>query len=109
MRRRLIFPLHALFFAIALCLAAQPSWAERTFVDQLGRRVTLPDTIERAVVLQHHTLNLVAQLGATDRLVGVMDDWKAQLGSGSRGSRRGWRACRPAASSLRSTSRRSPR
>lgn len=56
--------------------------AERTFTDQIGRQVTVPDTVERVVVLQHQTLNLLVQMNATDKIVGVMANWKQQLGDG---------------------------
>jgi iron complex transport system substrate-binding protein len=38
------------------------AFADRTVTDQLGRQVTLPDHVTRAVVLQHQTLNLLVQL-----------------------------------------------
>lgn len=56
--------------------------AERTFTDQIGRQVTVPDTVDRVVVLQHQTLNLLVQMNATDKIVGVMANWKQQLGDG---------------------------
>lgn len=65
---------------LLLALTASPAWADRTVVDQLGRTVTLPDTVERTVVLQHQTLNILAQLQAMDQVVGVLDSWKKQLG-----------------------------
>lgn len=52
------------------------SQAERTFTDQIGRQVTVPDTVDRVVVLQHQTLNLLVQMNATDKIVGVMANWK---------------------------------
>lgn len=55
--------------------------AEREITDQLNRKVKLPDKIERAVVLQHQTLNLIVQLDATDRVVGILAGWKRQLGA----------------------------
>ena len=60
-----------------LCASAH---ADRTVTDQLGRRVTLPDRVERVVVLQHQTLNLLVQLNAADDIVGVLSSWKKQLG-----------------------------
>ena len=56
------------------------AFADRTLTDQLGREVTLPDHITRAVVLQHQTLNLLVQLNAADDVVGVLSSWKKQLG-----------------------------
>ncbi len=32
----------------------------------------VPDTVDRVVVLQHQTLNLLVQMNATDKIVGVM-------------------------------------
>lgn len=62
------------------------SQAARTFTDQLGRQVTVPDTVDRVVVLQHQTLNLLVQMNATDKIVGVMANWKQQLGDGASGA-----------------------
>ncbi|KAB0679092.1 ABC transporter substrate-binding protein [Aureimonas leprariae] len=57
------------------------AFAERTVTDQLGREVHVPDTVRHAVILQHQTLNIAVQLDAMDELVGVLDEWKKQLGS----------------------------
>lgn len=57
-----------------------PAEADRTLTDQLGRQVTLPDTVNRVVVLQHQTLNLLVQLDASKDVVGVLSSWKKQLG-----------------------------
>lgn len=73
---RQLFLLALLF---SLPLLAQ---ADRTFTDQLGRQVTVPDSVDRVVVLQHQTLNLLVQMNATDKIVGVMANWKQQLGDG---------------------------
>ncbi|EFN6901452.1 hypothetical protein EOZ60_25145, partial [Escherichia coli] len=43
--------------------------------------VKVPDKVDRIVVLQHQTLNLLVQMNATDKIVGVMSNWKQQLGS----------------------------
>ncbi|WP_034947887.1 ABC transporter substrate-binding protein [Erwinia oleae] len=66
-------------FALLLPFAAH---ADRQVTDQLGRQVTVPDRVDRVVVLQHQTLNLLVQLDATDTMVGVMANWKQQLGEG---------------------------
>lgn len=63
----------SLFFA----LNAQ---ADRIITDQLGRQVTIPDHVEKVVVLQHQTLNLLVQLDAKNEIAGVMTSWKKQLG-----------------------------
>ena len=52
---------HRLLLALTLFSASlftSRAFADRTVTDQLGRQVTLPDHITRAVVLQHQTLNL---------------------------------------------------
>ncbi|MBG2876531.1 ABC transporter substrate-binding protein [Proteus alimentorum] len=67
---------------IGLLSLSSFSYADRQIVDQIGRTVTLPDKVERTVVLQHQTLNLLVQLDATDKVVGVMSNWKQQLGDG---------------------------
>ncbi len=56
------------------------SQAARQVTDQLGRKVTIPDQVDRVVVLQHQTLNLLVQLDATDKMVGILSNWKQQLG-----------------------------
>ena len=74
---------HPLFLGLTLLSAslfASQAFADRTVTDQLGRQVTLPDHVTRAVVLQHQTLNLLVQLDAGDDIVGVLSSWKKQLG-----------------------------
>ncbi|WP_320171025.1 ABC transporter substrate-binding protein [Maridesulfovibrio sp.] len=60
-------------------LMATPAFAQRTITDQLGRKVTVPDKIERAVILQHQTLDIVIQLGAADKVVGILEKWQKYL------------------------------
>ncbi|QGY31709.1 ABC transporter substrate-binding protein [Pantoea cypripedii] len=71
-------------FALAgvLLLTSLHSFASRVVTDQIGRQVTLPDKVDRVVVLQHQTLNLLVQLNATDKIVGILANWKQQLGDG---------------------------
>jgi iron complex transport system substrate-binding protein len=74
---------HPLFLGLTLLSAslfASQAFADRTVTDQLGRQVTLPDHVTRAVVLQHQTLNLLVQLDAGNDIVGVLSSWKKQLG-----------------------------
>ncbi|TPD93463.1 hypothetical protein FJP68_13780 [Pantoea vagans] len=63
-----------------LILLPLSSHASRQITDQTGRQVTIPDHVDRVVVLQHQTLNLLVQMNATDKIVGVMANWKQQLG-----------------------------
>lgn len=68
-------------FAVSGLLLATPAWADRVVTDQIGREVHVPDTVNRVVILQHQTLNIAVQLDAMDKVVGVMDEWKKQLGA----------------------------
>lgn len=67
--------------AIAGLLFAAPAWADRVVTDQIGRQVHVPDVVNRVVILQHQTLNIAVQLDAMDKVVGVLDEWKKQLGA----------------------------
>jgi iron complex transport system substrate-binding protein len=67
---------------LALSFASHSALASRQITDQLGRQVTIPDNVDRVVVLQHQTLNLLVQLDATKDIVGVLNNWQKQLGSG---------------------------
>lgn len=69
-------------FTTLLVLAPFCSQAARQVTDQLGRQVTIPDRVDRVVVLQHQTLNLLVQLDATNTMVGILGNWKQQLGDG---------------------------
>lgn len=62
-------------------LFSVPAWADRVVTDQIGRQVHIPDTVNRVVILQHQTLNIAVQLDAMDKVVGVLDEWKKQLGA----------------------------
>lgn len=62
-----------------MVLAVAPASAQRTVTDQLGRTVIVPDQIERAVILQHQTLDIAIQLGASDKVVGILEKWQKYL------------------------------
>ncbi|WP_314331973.1 ABC transporter substrate-binding protein [Lautropia mirabilis] len=70
-----------LLVLLAAGIFSTQALAERTIVDQLDRSVTLPDRIERAVILQHQTVNIANQLDAMKQVVGVLSNWKKQLGA----------------------------
>lgn len=72
--------LNSLFTALLLGTLSFSALADRQVTDQLGREVTIPDHINRAVVLQHQTLNIAVQLDATKQIAGIMANWKKQLG-----------------------------
>ena len=66
--------------AVALAFLALASAASaRTVVDQLNRTVTVSDEVRRVVTLQHQSLDIVVELGAADRLVGVLRSWRSQI------------------------------
>lgn len=72
--------LNQLLLATLLGTLSFSALADRVITDQLDRKVTIPDHINRAVVLQHQTLNIAVQLDATKQIVGVLSNWKKQLG-----------------------------
>ncbi|WP_158747740.1 ABC transporter substrate-binding protein [Acidisphaera sp. L21] len=47
--------------------------------DQLDRKITLPMHIQRVVALQHQALDIILELGAGDRLVGVLRSWPSLI------------------------------
>lgn len=51
-----------------------------TVTDQLGRTAEIPNDVKRIVVLQHHTLDILLELGQGDKLVGVLDTYQSNLG-----------------------------
>ena len=53
---------------------------EWTFTDQADNEVTVQVPVERMVVLQHHSIDILSQLGAQDKIVGVEANWKGDLG-----------------------------
>ena len=53
---------------------------EYKFMDQNDHEVVIQGEVERIVVLQHHTLDILAMLGAEDKVVGVVDKWESLLG-----------------------------
>lgn len=76
--------MRAVFTAMAISVIAMPALAERSFTDQMGRNVVVPDQIERSVVLFHQALDVVTQLDATSQVAGVLVDWDKRLGGGFR-------------------------
>lgn len=65
--------------ALLVLLMAVPAHAEKTVTDQLGRSVSVPDEVKRVVVLQHQALDIMIQLGAQDKVVGVLEKWDKYL------------------------------
>lgn len=52
-----------------------------TFVDQADNEVTVQLPIEKMVVIQHHSIDIICQLGGQDKIVGVEEKWSSNLGS----------------------------
>ena len=69
-------------FLFSLADACGAANGTRTIVDQLGREVTIPQNVERVVVLMHHALDIMLELGAQDQIVGVLKDWNKYLPPG---------------------------
>ena len=59
-----------LFVAALFGIFSTSALADRVVTDQLDRQVTIPD----------HILNIAVQLDATKQIVGVLSNWKKQLG-----------------------------
>ncbi len=74
-RRGVLALLGAWLLALPSGLAAQT----RKVTDQLNRTVELPAEVKRIAVLQHQTLDILVQLGAADRIVGVLRDWPSLI------------------------------
>ncbi|MBS6559755.1 MAG: ABC transporter substrate-binding protein [Clostridiales bacterium] len=51
-----------------------------TFVDQADNEVTVQIPVERMVVMQHHSLAILAQLGAQEKVVATEKNWEKDLG-----------------------------
>lgn len=68
-----------LLAAILLGLCG-PAFADgRQVKDQLDRTVTVPAEVHRVVVLQHQALDIIVELGAADRVVGVLRSWTSMI------------------------------
>jgi len=67
--------------AVSIVLFSLPvrANAKRHFIDQLGRDVVIADRVDRVVVLQHQTLDILVQLDAAAKIVGVLDQWQSLI------------------------------
>ncbi|MDR6292135.1 iron complex transport system substrate-binding protein [Inquilinus ginsengisoli] len=80
LHRGLIGALALLCAGWLLAAAPAATAAEtRTVTDQLSRTVTVPADIQRIVVLQHQTLDILVELGAADKIVGVLRSWPSLI------------------------------
>jgi len=71
-----LFRRTAFIILLAALFQTAASAGARTVVDQLHRKVEVPDEVHRAVILQHQTLDIAVELGATDKIVGALRSWK---------------------------------
>jgi iron complex transport system substrate-binding protein len=58
---------------VMLCLVALPCWASRTVVDELGRKVVLPDHPHRVVCLAPSIVDTMYALGAGGDVAGITE------------------------------------
>ena len=64
--------------AAAAAGTAKDTW---TFVDQADNIVSVKLPVKRMVVLQHHSIDIICQLGGQDKIVGVEGQWSKNLGN----------------------------
>ena len=58
--------------------AQKETW---TFIDQADNEVTVQIPVERMAVMQHHSLDILAQLGAQDQIIATESKWEKNLGT----------------------------
>lgn len=61
--------------------AAQTAKTDWTFTDQADNEVTVAVPVDRMVVMQHHSLDMLAQLGMQSKVVGTEKNWISDLGT----------------------------
>lgn len=70
----------AALLGFVLSVALAPGLAAaRSITDQLHRQVEVPDIVNRVVILQHQTLDIAVELGAADKIVGVLRSWQGLI------------------------------
>lgn len=60
--------------------AADPKKTTWEFTDQIDQKVSVQIPVERMVVLQHHSIDILAQLGAQKKVIAVEKNWEKDLG-----------------------------
>lgn len=53
---------------------------EYTIIDQADREVTIKEPVEKIAVMQHHSLDIIAQLGGQDKVIATEKNWERDLG-----------------------------
>ena len=64
----------------SVCTAPESLEGEWTFTDQGGTEVTVQIPVERVVCMQHHSLDMLCQLGQQAKVVGTEAKWQKDLG-----------------------------
>ena len=69
-----------LILMVFLSLFSSAAAADKQVVtDQLGFKVEVPVRAERVVVLMHHALDVMLQLGAEQQIAGVLSQWNSMI------------------------------
>ena len=78
-----ILALAVLFTACGMGTARAAAAADKTwtFIDQADNIVSVKLPVKRMVVLQHHSIDIICQLGGQDKIVGVEGQWSKNLGN----------------------------
>lgn len=76
----MVAPLRLIYLILLAAAVPCSALATRQVTDPLGRNVTLPNRVVRLVVLQYQTLNLLVQLDATSKPVGILSHRKHPSG-----------------------------
>jgi iron complex transport system substrate-binding protein len=82
--KKLIYGMILILVAFIMFPGMASAREHRVVVDQLGRRVIIPKNVDRVVILMHHALDVAVELGAQDKIVGILSDWEKYLPSGFR-------------------------
>lgn len=53
---------------------------EYTIIDQADRKVTIKEPIKKIAVMQHHSLDIIAQLGGQEKVIATEKNWERDLG-----------------------------
>ncbi len=68
-----VFGIKAIFFSALLLCLAMPAWGSRVVTDETGRKVTVPDHVQRVISLTPAITNTIFSLGGGPQVVAVTD------------------------------------
>ncbi|AJC86339.1 iron siderophore ABC transporter, periplasmic substrate-binding protein [Campylobacter sp. RM16704] len=69
------------FLLFVFCCSLYAKKEIWNFIDQADYNVSVKIPVEKIVVMQHHSIDILAQLGAYESIVGVEKDWEKNLGA----------------------------